>query len=138
MANRVSAQDLTAYVRVDVAVDLTPYLDDAHLLVEARLAGKGLSEGLLTLIEKNMAAHLYLLGREDGGIVAEKTGESSSTYAGSKTLGAGMSSTRFGQMVLGLDTTGSFASMDKPGRKALFRVVGDSTTPAGERTTDYL
>lgn len=125
MANRVSPADLVPYVKVPTGLDTTPFINDAHALIEAKMGVvPALADSIMTLIEKNLACHFFLLGQESGGVVMEKTGEASATYAGVK--GSGISSTRFGQMVLSLDTTGAFqADLDAASgvKKALFRVA---------------
>lgn len=104
--------------------DLTSYIADASLLVDETLgvtAPSGLSEDRMKLIEKYLAAHLWVIAQEKGGLTGEKMGDASATYQ--KADGRGLSSTRFGQMVVNLDTTGKLDKVLSNVKKAQFRVV---------------
>jgi hypothetical protein len=65
-----------------------------------------------------------VLGHQEGGIFEETIGQSSEKRGSTFTLGQGFRLTRFGQMALGMDTTGSLAKLEggkvRPG---LFRLV---------------
>lgn len=120
---RITATVLREYIGLSSSVDVDQFIADADVLITAKMgATPSIGEPLATLIEKNLGAHLYTIARENGGLSAKKVGESSESYA--KVSGSGISSTRFGQAVLSLDTTGAFTDMIDPNkRKAQFRVV---------------
>lgn len=109
----------------EAAVD--HHVVDANLLVDEVLSMTSLSADRQDLIAKYLAAHLYVLAAHEGGIFEETIGESSEKRGSTFTLGQGLKLTRWGQMVLALDTTGSFSdemgvnANDK--KSALFRVV---------------
>lgn len=95
----------------------------ANLIVEEDLVGKGLTAARLTQIEIFLAAHFATLAKEGGGIVRTSVGESAETYRTVKESYQGLTSTRFGQQAIALDTTGILASQGSGGMKAEFRVV---------------
>lgn len=100
------------------------YIADANVLVTETLGASGLSEARLEMIERYLAAHLYLLGTQEGGIFEDKTGEGSVKTGSTFTLGQGLRLTRWGQQVLALDTTGGFAQLEGGVKKtAQFRLV---------------
>ena len=125
MANRVSEQELREYLPgVPSSVSLAQYLDDANALVAAKMGPTpGIGESLAKLVEKNLAAHLYTVTQERGGVVEKTVGESSERYAASTTKEGGIGSTSFGQMVLSL-AGGAFDDMNGvTKKKAQFRVL---------------
>lgn len=124
---RVTASELRTYLGLPSTVDVDQFIADADVLITAKMgATPSIGEPLATLIEKNLGAHLYTVARDGGGITSKKVGESSESYA--KVTGSGIASTRFGQAVLSLDSTGSFTDMIDPNtRKAQFRVVTSNT-----------
>ncbi|OQY11129.1 MAG: hypothetical protein B6I31_05515 [Desulfobacteraceae bacterium 4572_19] len=89
--------------------DIETYIQTANLLIE-NIIQKPLTESLLTEIEKWLSAHLISITRERF-TTEEKIGDASVKYAG-KYL-EGLHSTSYGQMVLILDTSNSFASQQK-------------------------
>ena len=109
----------------DIAME--SHVDDAKFLVDEVLGSSSLSDGRLDMIAKNLAAHFYVLAAHEGGIFEETIGESSEKRGSTFTLGQGLKLTRFGQMVLSLDTTGRFKDsmgLSKDDKKtALFRLA---------------
>lgn len=120
---RVSDSELRELVESSSSKQVISFLEDTHLLVEETLVGVSpqLSEGRLKLLEKYLAAHLFVLAEEKGGLTRVKKGESEDEYA--KFSGAALNSTRFGQMVLAYDTSGKFALLDAGKKRAQFRLV---------------
>jgi hypothetical protein len=127
MAARVSEPELRAIVDDVPSQQVQSYIDDAHLLVEEILNPGGVSvltEGRLALIEKYLAAHLFVLSEEKGGLTLDKIGETEERYVTTSTPQYGLRSTRFGQFILGLDTTGQLeAQLVGGSKKALFRLA---------------
>jgi len=101
------------------------YINDASLLVTEVLGTSGLTPERLEVIERYLAAHLYVLGEQEGGVFEEKIGESTEKRGSTFTLGRGLALTRFGQLVLSWDSTGSFADMETASakKKAQFRLA---------------
>lgn len=100
------------------------YIADANVLVTEVLGASGFSEARLEMIERYLAAHLYLLGTQEGGIFEDEMGDSKVKTGSTFTLGQGLRLTRWGQQVLSLDTTGGFAQLEGGIKKtAQFRVV---------------
>lgn len=122
---RVSQAELRSLFPQDSGErSLLGYLQDANMLVNETLGtNSGLTDERLAMIEKYLAAHLYTLAELEGGVFEEKIGESSTKHGSTFTLGQGMRLTRFGQMVLGLDTTGAFEALEGGKKKAQFRVL---------------
>ena len=123
----VTTEELKAYlteVGEDAEQALPTLITDAKTIVDGWLGAKvvTVADPTLKLLYKNMAAHLYLMTKERGGLTSKKIGESSETYA--KTVGDGLRSTSFGRMVLALDPTGLLEKVD-PGvkKKAQFRLA---------------
>ena len=124
MPRITSAELRKLFPQDDAGLDVDHYVDDADALVTEVLGTSSFTAERLALITKYLAAHLYLLGQQEGGIFEEKIGEASEKRGSTFTLGQGMRLTRFGQMVLGLDTTGKFAALEGgKNRPALFRLV---------------
>jgi hypothetical protein len=116
MANRVIDADVKTIL--DTALMTTPFITLAHLFVDTKLLGQGLSEELLTGIELLLSAHAVCLRdpretdvkRMDTAIVFEHG-----------PLGQGLKSTRYGQQALALDPTGILAASSTP-QRTLFEV----------------
>ena len=116
MANRVA--DYQVKEIIDTSLTTTdPFIETANIIVTEKLSGQGLSVSHLAQIEKWLAAH-FVATREPS-IKSEKIGEAAATYFGKD--GMGLESTRYGQQVLVLDTTGILANMGK--KKANFEVI---------------
>jgi hypothetical protein len=127
MAARVQEDDLRAIVEDDPSQPVQNFIDDAHLLVEEILNPGGhsvLTEGRLTLIEKYLAAHLFTVSVEHGGLTLQRIGETEERYQPSAGPQPGLRGTRFGQLILGLDSTNLLESQLVGGtKKALFRLA---------------
>jgi len=107
------------------AVDeLQPFIDSAHILVDEELLSAGLSAARLKLIELYLAAHLAVVTLERGGLVKQRIGDAEEIYQvpGFNTIG--LVTTRFGQQVVILDTSGKMAALSQKPVKAVFRVIG--------------
>jgi hypothetical protein len=121
MATRVSEDDLRALIDESATTSVQSFLDDAELLVDETLDASLFTPGRLNLIEKYLAAHLWAIAREKGGVTLEKAGDATNMYK--KYDGEGLSSTRFGQQVLAWDTTGQLNIVLSYAKKAQLRVV---------------
>lgn len=102
---------------------MTIFINQANMLVDEELVGKGLSDNRLKYIELNLAAHFATLAVERGGLISQRMGDSEETYESTKGK-AKYSSTRFGQTAISLDTTGLISKADNPGGFAEFKVIG--------------
>jgi len=87
---------------LDTDVDTTPFITAAHVLIEKLLSAADLSEEQKTEIERWLAAHFACMRdpREN-----RVTTDRSEAYFEGKT-DMGLNFTRYGQMVLLLDTSG--------------------------------
>jgi hypothetical protein len=101
-------------------VDL--YIEQANLLVNEELAGTGLTDARLRLIELNLAAHFGVVAIERGGFTYQQSMSSQEGYATDRSQ-VKLSSTRFGQQALVLDSSGKLATLDSPRGTAEFRVM---------------
>jgi hypothetical protein len=99
---------------------LSAYINSANVFVTAALTGKGLSDAVLTEIEKWMAAHMITVTRER---VAKEEGAGGAyiKYAGE--WGAGLASTSYGQMAINLDTSNTLQAMSDGKRTATSRAI---------------
>lgn len=106
---RIQATDLEDIFDTDLtAIQLNAFIAGAHVIVNENLVGKGLSEALLTEIEKWLAAHLASI--RDQRVQSENiAGEYSVTYQGK--TGLGLDATLYGQMVKQFDHTGTLATL---------------------------
>jgi hypothetical protein len=107
--------------------DIDHHVADANTLVSELLGTSDLTAERLEMIARYLAAHFYVLSEHEGGIFEEQIGESREKRGSTFTLGQGLKLTRYGQMVLSLDTTGTFddeMTVNADGKKeALFRLV---------------
>src|SRR5688572_31450981 len=127
MPSQITADEVKALLApyaetADVVIDLA--IEQATLVCDEDLAGKGLSLARLRTIELNLAAHFGVVAVERGGFTYQRAGNSEEGYATDRDQ-VRFSSTRFGQQALAMDNTGTLASMDSPGGTAEFRVMGD-------------
>lgn len=108
--------------------DLQPFLDIAALIRSEDLAGSGLSLSRLDQIELYLAAHFTCLAVENGGLTFTKSGQSIDHYREVDKSFAGLQSTRYGQTVLTLDSSGTLQSTMST-KKARFGVVRSVQPP---------
>jgi len=98
------------------SVDLTPFIQKASLFVKrivANLADSecSLDEEDLEAIECYLAAHMYYTDPGSQVLQSKKVGRSSETYAVSSNPNAkGFNATKFGEMAMLLDCTGTLQS----------------------------
>jgi hypothetical protein len=97
------------------------FIDTAHQFIEANLLGAGHSEAILKKIELYLAAHFLALTEELGGLVRDTMGDSAQSMA--NVYKAGLRSTRFGQVALDLDTSGTLARLATSMLRAELRIV---------------
>lgn len=123
MAARIEASSVRELIetsKTDEVID-TNFIDTAHQLVLEHLEGKGLSEGVLRLIELYLAAHFLALAEEQGAIMRDAYGDASTLFA--NVYEGGLKMTRFGQQAIAFDTTGTLAKLSTNKLRAEFRVV---------------
>jgi cell division FtsZ-interacting protein ZapD len=106
MALRVTGDEVLEIMDTSLTVSqLETFATAANLLVTAKLGSEGLSTDLLKEIERYLTAHFA--SAVDPGVSREKIGEAEAYYMDQ--AGTGLASTRYGQRVLLLDTTGKLA-----------------------------
>ena len=93
--------------------DLSVFIETAVIYVDEFLLDKGLSDALLRLITKNIAAHFAFL--KEGQLKSETIGPSSTTF--NITTGLGLKATTYGQQAIFLDSSKTLAKLDDPNRK---------------------
>lgn len=92
--------------------DISLFINIANRMITDLLVGKGLSSDRLEDIELYFTAHLIELADKGGGILEEKTGQSSVKY--NALQGArGIGLTHFGQTAAALDTTNTLSDLGK-------------------------
>lgn len=123
MVARVSADEVKEVVSTSLSDDvvLATAVDTAHLYVEEHLLTAGHSASILKKIEQFLAAHVLCLIEERGGLKGAKLGDSSEFL--SDVYSDGFRSTRFGQLAIALDTSGTLVRLGAPTLKSEFRVV---------------
>ncbi len=118
MANRVTHSEVTHII--SSTEDTVPFISVANRYVTRVLGNTSLVAADLKDIELYMSAHLVAVSKEGGAVIQERVGSSMIQFANSA-FGKDLESTRFGQMALSLDTTGTLATQAKP--KAQFRAI---------------
>src|ERR1700679_3492232 len=109
MALITAADVVSVYPEAGKAkVDLTGFINTADLLITEELSNvrPALSVLRLTQIEKYLAAHYCCVAIERGGLTRQRVGESEDFYQGFSNKEISLSSTRFGQQAVILDTSG--------------------------------
>ncbi len=104
------------------SASLTVFIETAVIFVDEFLSDKGLSDGLLRLICKNIAAHFAFL--KEGQLKSETIGPTSASF--NIASGQGLSSTTFGQMAIMLDSSKTLAKLNDPkrgGSQLLFEII---------------
>jgi hypothetical protein len=105
----VTAEQVQAVA--DVTSDVALFLTTAQNFVTTHLSGKGLDSTELDQITLYLAAHLTILTTEKGGQRREKLGEADESYRVPGDKDTGLAQTRFGQMAMMMDSSGTLASM---------------------------
>lgn len=98
---------------------VTPFLEDADLLVTDVCAGEGYSDDLMKRICCWLAAHFVAI--RDPRIAKEKIGDADGTYQGK--TGMGLQHTSYGQQVMILDHHGKLAEVSKARRPAEVKTI---------------
>jgi len=106
---------------IDTNRDTTIFIQQANLIVNEELVGKGLSAERLVSIELYLSAHFTALTEERGGLTRMKSGDATEDYMIGK--GQGFSGTRYGQMAMDMDTSGTLVTINRNAQRAEFRVV---------------
>ena len=112
---RTTTEDVQAII--STTVNLLPFLLTASALVDTYLSTAGLSATLLREIERWWTAHLVALQQPQ--VTQKRLGQTALTYERAS-LGIGLKSTRYGQVVLALDSTGTLATMTDTKRASFF------------------
>ncbi len=102
------------------------FIADANTVVETNLLGLGLRAAVLKMIEKYLAAHFAAITEERGGMLKDKFGDGAVEF--SDNYGEGFKGTRFGQMALSLDSTGTLRSILTSTIDSQFRLIRSSTS----------
>ena len=90
----------------------------ATTLIDDKLSASGHSDTMLAEIERWLAAHFIAIN--DSRVVSETIGDATTRYAiGS--MGKALEATTYGQQVLTLEHTGTFANLGK--RKATIQAI---------------
>jgi hypothetical protein len=107
MAARTTATEVKKIIDTSLSDSIVEaYIGDANVMVNEVLGTD--TTDLLTSIEKWLTAHLIAMTQERVSI-KEEAGTAKITYP--DVFGQGLKATPYGQMVLTLDTSGSFAAL---------------------------
>lgn len=113
-------RDVYRTTRDDAAIQ--PFIDVAVALSDARLASQGLTEPVLKEVQRYLAAHLLFI--TDTGIHESlRTEDVSERFTGGVRGDYGFQSSRWGQMALTLDSSGTLAALGKNNLPAELRLV---------------
>lgn len=122
MTNRVTTTEVKEIISTN-RVDIDAFILAANSLVTDVLGGEGLSATRLKEIERWLSAHFISQAGSDkqpGQVIEEQIGETRRRFS-ERQIKENLSSTRYGQTALMLDTTGKLAGLGKP--TAIFRVL---------------
>ena len=112
MANRTTTPKVLEIYPTELETEqIEPYITIANEMLEDIPSDSGLSDSRLAEIERWLTAHLIEITREPKGIEEEIGGDTRIKY--SDVFGEGLKSTRYGQMVSQLDTSGALAALGK-------------------------
>lgn len=122
MATRTTIEEVKKILGTTELSDgvLEAYIEDANVYINEILKGKGLSEPVLTTIEKWVTAHMITITQERAA-KEEGAGGAYIKYAGE--WGTGLSSSSYGQMAMNLDPTNTLLYLDMGIRHATSRAV---------------
>lgn len=110
---------------IDTTRDTSAFITNAQVFATEELTGKGLTNARLDLVVLYLSAHFVCLTEEMGGIRRSRMGEADESYKTPGEKDTGLKSTRYGQMAMLLDTSGTLAALaSSNGLKALFALVG--------------
>jgi uncharacterized protein (DUF1697 family) len=110
MAVRTNAADVKAIIATSLTEsEVDVYIADANALVNAILGEEGLTDALLTTIEKWVSAHLIAMTKSRQPQY-KKIGDGAESYP---KLGMNMQTTTYGQTALAFDTSGKLANTGK-------------------------
>lgn len=133
MAYRVTEDEVRAVIEVDETIDMYPFIAAANSLTN-RVATLDtdsiLDTATLKEIERYLAAHCY--AHRDQQYTSKSTGSASGSFQGQ--YGMRLEGTKWGQMALTLDFTGTLASLQRMKNKATVNWLG---LPPSEQT-DYV
>ena len=103
---------------------ITAFIGDASLIVDEELAGKGMTDARLELIERYLTAHFVTVLTERGGLTSQEVDDAVDTYGGPK-QGQGFNMTRYGQQAIAFDSSGRLKAMASPtvSLKGQFRIL---------------
>jgi hypothetical protein len=117
---RTTDSEVKKIISLNSITDTTSFITTANLLVTQNLGNSGLSDDMLTEIEKYLTAHLLALHPDERQLIDQKLGDATDKLGGD--FGKGLDFTQFGQTVKMLDTTGTFATTSE-GQKSVVDVI---------------
>lgn len=127
----MSISDAQLQKIIKTALDTSLFISTATQFVSGQLSSAGFSSDELDSITLYFAAHLVVLSDEYGGLRRSRLGEADESYRVPGDKDTGLASTRFGQMVILLDTSGTLAGLSaNKGITALFSVVDQGNRDA--------
>lgn len=111
MAVRTTKEEVKKIIDVSTETSddsIDSMIATANLIVNSNLVDEGLSDTILTEIEKYLTCHLLSMTLERQPERIEIGGDTSEQYP---KLGKGLEMTTYGQMVITLDTTGKLKNL---------------------------
>lgn len=110
-ASSLNVRALLSDQNIDIDdVDLGSAITTANLYVDEQLADYGLSDEILTEIEKYLAAHFVVIRALPAGVTEQTIDEDREKFSTEQ----GLKSTQFGQVAATLDVTGTLGKAGRP------------------------
>jgi hypothetical protein len=122
MAVRTTSEAVEAIIETDVAIDLTPFIAAASLLVNTHCEAKNSAYTAteLEMIERFLSAHIYTL--RDPRPTRDSVRNLDTTYQSKVDLY--FCTSHYGQMALLLDWYGGLAALEESVKKGGYRTIG--------------
>ena len=121
MANRTTYAEVIKIIDTDLAqTSVEAQLDAANLFVTNHLQGSGLNTATLTMIEKYICAHF--MTAHDMRSSKEKAGEVEQDFQ--YKIGFSLNQSKYGQIAMDLDSTGTLKNIANTKRKASLNTIG--------------
>jgi hypothetical protein len=108
-----TADAVGGIIELDEEIDLTPFIETAHNIIERTCLDSDYDDATLELIERWLSAHFYAI--RDPRTIAEAVKGISERYESGisgSAKGTGFSLTRYGRQAMLLDTDGNLAALD--------------------------
>jgi len=108
MSISVTSDDVEAIIEVDATINLAPFIAAAVVLVTEHCSTDDYDDTRLNMIAVWLSAHFY--AQRDVRVTQEKGGPVSESFE--SVIALGFDNTRYGQMVMRLDSAGGLSALN--------------------------